>query len=130
MEHGKDFELIRLDDEKIHQWQDEEADCHARNRDGIAPHKHHMRCIRCGARRYGAWAEHGAYHFFTYDHKGTSIQHETMPPCVGDLPEGYAIITVTICGECHHFTENDVCRYGHNAPLINLLVVAKKKTAQ
>lgn len=130
MENKEEFDLFRLDDEKIHQWQGEEADCHVRDSDGMATHKHHMRCIRCGARRYGAWAEHGAYHFFTYDHKGTSIRHETVPPCIGDLPEGYATITVTICSECYHFTENGVCHYGHNASLIELRVVAKKKATQ
>lgn len=59
-----------------HDWIEDEQECPVGKFDK-PPHKHAMKCGKCGARRFGAYAEPGAYHYFTYEPAET----ETMPEC-------------------------------------------------
>ncbi len=108
--------MLSGDDEsyKFHQWDEHELEC------GVTfgnpnRHKHFIKCSRCGISRFGAFAEQGAWHYFTYIHPTLRTHedngyHEVVPPCT-EIPSGFEKKDILICGKCHHITDqNDICR--------------------
>ncbi|MFZ6015472.1 MAG: hypothetical protein ACOYUZ_03900 [Patescibacteria group bacterium] len=117
----KTFRPLFDDTNGTHDWSEDERECPVKG-NGTKSHKHFYRCKRCGIRRHGAFAEHGNYHYFCYDHPG-GIKHELLPPCNGRAGEGALVRGVLICKQCQHIV-SDVkigCDYGHGKGTILLM---------
>ncbi len=151
--------LVHEDVLGVHDWSLELQECPITdmNEDGTKRvHSHHMRCAACGIRRHGAYAEQGAYHYFTYDHRESQFSnpamadermrkravspedfftHELLPPCTKtrQLPSGIEVWEIRICDDCFHYLQfydrSPECRYGCQAAgTITLLGCFKLKT--
>ncbi|MEK7194634.1 MAG: hypothetical protein AAB660_03030 [Patescibacteria group bacterium] len=122
----------------MHEWGRMNRICPVRG-SGEKSHKHFMKCSRCGTRRYGAYAEHGNYHYFEYDQQGGVIVvngkwrlchlpprfiHETIPPCSAFPPKDLGVLEqVEVCGKCGHLYENGQCPSRHNTYTLHLLFI-------
>lgn len=154
--HGE-HDAVHDDVFDIHDWSQEPQVCPITdmNADGSKrSHSHHMRCAACGIRRYGAFAEQGAYHYFTFDQREArfstpalaeefkrrmaeashdAFTHELLPPCTKAraLPSGIEVQEIEICARCFHYIgfydAASVCSYGCQAGTIILLGCFKRK---
>lgn len=152
-----DFSPVHEDGFGVHDWSLELQECPITdmNADGSKrSHSHNMRCAACGIRRYGAYAEQGAYHYFTYDQRearfGDSARaeevkrsvaevpdgfftHELLPPCIKtrELPSGIEVWEIEICADCFHYIgfyeRSTECHNGCNAGAITLLGCFKRR---
>jgi ferredoxin len=98
MSRVKAFRPLFDDNNGTHDWSKDEQKCQVADH-GEKKHKHFMLCGRCGIRRYGAFAEPGAHHYFYYDHKD-GFRHEYLPPCLGKAGEGAVVRQAIICKKC------------------------------
>ena len=101
----------------MHKWNEDEIDCPIKSSDGKRTvHKHFMKCGVCGIRRHGAYAEHGAYHYFGYDQPGGHTS-EFVPPCSTRPDPLIGIIDeVLICHECGHPLDHPLWKHENCGP--------------
>ncbi len=100
---------FRLD---MHDWTEDEQECPIKSSDGEnRVHKHFMGCGKCGIRRHGAYAEHGAYHYFAYD-QPHGRPSEFVPPC-SPLPDPSigVVDELKICTDCGHVLDHPWWRH-------------------
>ncbi len=94
-----------------HRWGAEPKEC------PVCKETHFMTCTACGIRRYGAFAEQGAYHYFEYD-QVDGDRHELIPPCSGAIidPDIAVVDTVEVCDRCQHIIKpaGGICPYAHD----------------
>lgn len=121
-----DSAKISDDGKGIHRWLEELIQCPITFGDSKNFHYHYMKCGDCGVHRYGAHAEHGAYHYFTYAHPDHS-QHELIPPCTVVLQKQFTIRTAKVCSRCGHLCNIEgLCNYMCNAPIKEIQAIARK----
>lgn len=119
MSTGVRTAVIDLLNADTHTWAAEPTPCPLTN----CNETHFLRCIACGIRRYGGYAEHGCYHYFVYEQvPGSSdIRTDYIPPCgdVTDIP-GITVRMIIVCATCHCLredTEQPCQRCGKSAVL-------------
>ena len=113
--------LMGKNEHLIHVWDQDKKQCPIIFDHGKSSHgKHFMKCSRCGAERFGAYAEPGAFHYFTYQHPNGTVS-EVEPPCTV-LPSSVETREVKICGKCRDIIHDPEkgCEYGHHEPPISL----------
>ncbi len=147
MPSHEEYEPVHDDTFGIHVWTSQLQRCPIWVMDASGSkvvHSHHMRCAWCGLARHGAYAEQGAYHYFTYDHPAPRIQtvadaertgfgHELLPPCgrTRKLPSGIVVLRVEVCARCTHYVhfyeQSGECSCGCNAGTIVLVGCFRRK---